>query len=215
MHRESGPRVLLLKSIVEYCEMLLNFTQIMPHWILRLGVERVEEDGGVMVKNIYIYELVLNFKQETKHSLSGLWSSVRFFCPPGSACWFLWNLLEVLLEAANQRLVWPQFQHLPYPSPLNKRKIFPNSRQKQCVLSQPLTFHLLWSVFTGWALCIFCDLMADLKENCQFSQEPRAPPFRNLKIRTLSLGQFSICEERGKYIGKEGEKTEGSDRRVM
>lgn len=72
MHRESGPRVLLLKSIVEYCEMLLNFTQIMPHWILRLGVERVEEDGGVMVKNIYIYELVLNFKQETKHSLSGL-----------------------------------------------------------------------------------------------------------------------------------------------
>lgn len=64
-------------------------------------------------------------------------------------------------------------------------------------------------------LHFFGDLMADLKENCQFIQEPRAPPFRNLKSRTLSLGQFSICEERGKYIGREGEKTESSDRRVM
>lgn len=64
--------VLLLKSIVEYCETMLNFMQIMPHWILRLGVGRVEEDREVMIKNIYIYELVLYFKQETKHSLSGL-----------------------------------------------------------------------------------------------------------------------------------------------
>lgn len=64
-------------------------------------------------------------------------------------------------------------------------------------------------------VAFFCDLMADLKEHCQFSQEPRASPFRNLKIRTLRLGQFSIREEREKYIGREGEKTEGSDRRVM
>lgn len=47
--------VLLLKSIVEYCETLLNFMQIMPHWILRLGVGTVEEDGEGMIKKIYVF----------------------------------------------------------------------------------------------------------------------------------------------------------------
>lgn len=50
-------------------------------------------------------------------------------------------------------------------------------------------------------LHFFCDLMADLKGHCQFSQEPRASLFRNLKVRT-QFGAVQHMWGKGNVHGK-------------